>query len=77
MEIEQIKGNQVFKDCGKTVYEKDKIRNAPKGYQEIRVHYGFDVKHCGRFKVRLMADGHLTKDPNETVYSGLVPLRNL
>ena len=24
-----------------------------------------------------MADGHLTKEPNETVYSGLVSLRNL
>ena len=24
-----------------------------------------------------MADGHLTKDPNETVYSGVVSLRNL
>ena len=23
-----------------------------------------------------MADGHLTKEPNETVYSGLVSLRN-
>ena len=24
-----------------------------------------------------MADGHLTRDPNETVYSGVVSLRNL
>ena len=24
-----------------------------------------------------MADGHLTKEPNETVYSGVVSLRNL
>ena len=37
----------------------------------------FDVKHCGKFKARLAADGHLTKEPNETVYSGIVPLRNL
>ena len=37
----------------------------------------FDVKHYGKFKARLVADGHLTKEPNETVYSGVVSLRNL
>ena len=36
-----------------------------------------DVKHCGKFKAKLVADGHLTKEPNETVYSGVVSLRNL
>ena len=35
------------------------------------------MKHCGKFKARLVADGHLTKEPNETVYSGVVSLRNL
>ena len=77
MEIEQIKEYQVFKDCGIAVYEKGKIVNAPKGYQKIRAHFVFNVKHCGKFKARLVADGHLTKEPNETVYSGLVSLRNL
>ena len=43
LEIEQIKEYQVFKDYGKAVYEKDKIANAPKGYQNIRVHFVFDV----------------------------------
>ena len=37
----------------------------------------FDVKQCVKFKARLVADGHLTKEPNETVYSGVVSLRNL
>ena len=36
-----------------------------------------DVKHCGKFKAILVADGHLTKEPNETVYSGVVSLRSL
>ena len=49
-EIEQIKEYQVFKDYGKSVYEKDKIANAPKGYPKIRVHFVFDVKHCGNSK---------------------------
>ena len=63
LEIEQIKEYQVFKDFGKAVYEKNKITNAPEGHQKIRVHFVFDVKHFGKFKARLVADGHLTKEP--------------
>ena len=77
LEIEQIKVYQVFKVFGKAVYEKNKITNAPEGHQKIRVHFVFDVKHCGKFKARLVADGHLTKEPMETVYSGVVSIRNL
>ena len=77
LEIEQIKEYQVFKDHGKVAYEKGKIINAPKDHQKIRVHFMFDVKHCGKFKARLVADGHLAKQPNEMVYSGVVSLRNL
>ena len=77
MEIEQIKEYQVFKDFGKAVYDKNKITNAPEGHQKIRVHFVFDVKHCGKFKARLVADGHLTKEPMETVYSGVVSIRIL
>ena len=36
----------------------------------------FDVYHDGRHKARLVADGHLTKEPLETVYSGDVSLRS-
>ena len=53
LEIEQIKEYQVFKDFGKGVYDKNTITNAPKGHQKIRVHFVFDVKHCGKFKVDL------------------------
>ena len=77
MKIEQIKEYQVFRDFGKAVYDKNTITNAPKGHQKIRVHFVFDVKHCGKFKARLVADGHLTKEPMETVYSGVVSIRNL
>ena len=71
LKIEQIKEYQVFKDSGKAVYDKKHITNAPKRHQKIRVHYVFDVKHCGKFKARLVADGHFTKEPMETVYSGM------
>ena len=48
---------------------------APSGYKKIRVHFVFDVKHDGRHKARLVADGHLTDIPLESVYSGVVSLR--
>jgi len=47
----------------------------PTGYKKIRVHIIFDVKHDGRHKARLVADGHLTDIPLESVYSGVVSLR--
>ena len=46
--------------------------NAPPGYQII-----FAVKYDGRYKARLVADGHLTPEPVENIYSGVVSLRNL
>ena len=36
-----------------------------------------DVKHCGKFNTRLVADGYLTEEPNEIVYSGVVSFGNL
>ena len=59
----------MFKGHGKEKYEKGKVINAPKGHQKIRVHFVFDVKYSGKFKARLVADGHLTKEPTETVDS--------
>jgi len=67
-----------FKDLGKAKYDtKGKLSNAPEGYQKIRVHMVYDVKHDGRHKARLVADGHLTDIPLETVYSGVVTLKSL
>ena len=65
----ETKDNNKWKEA--TVYDKKHITNAPKGHQKIRVHFIFDVKHCGKFKARLLADGHFTKEPMETVYSGM------
>ena len=49
----------------------------PDGFQKIRVRFVYAVKHDGRFKARLVADGHLTKEPVESIYSGVVSLRSL
>lgn len=37
----------------------------------------YDVKHNGRHKAGLVADGHLTDVPDDSVYSSVVSLRGL
>ena len=68
LEMSQLDDYSTFKDVGKTI---------PEGYKKIRVHLVFDVKHDGRRKARLVADGHLTDIPLESVYSGVVSLRGI
>ena len=56
-------------------YDKQKkVMNAPHGYG---VHLIYAVKYDGRHKVGLVADGHLTPEPVESIYSGVISLRNL
>ena len=62
----------MFRKCEKAQYDKQKkVLNAPPGHQEIRVHIIFAVNYDGRHKARLVADGHLTPEPVESIYSGL------
>ena len=70
LELDQIDSYQAFQDLGKDA-------PAPIDYKKIRVHLVFDVKHDGRHKARLVADGHLTDTPVESVYSGVVSLRGI
>ena len=53
------------------------IINAPLNHQKIRVNLIFAVKHDGRHKARPVADGSLTPEPVENIYSGVVSLRHL
>ena len=67
-----------IKKWDKAILDKQKkVMNPPKGYHMIKVHLVFAVKFDGRHKARLVADGHLTPEPIETIYSGVVSLRNL
>ena len=50
VEMAQIKEYGVFKDCGKAKWKGKTITNASSGYQKIRVHFGFAVKHCGKIQ---------------------------
>src|SRR5687768_7881260 len=70
LEMESMEDYQVFKDTGMNV-------TPPPDYKTIRVHLIYDVKHDGRHKGRLVADGHLTNIPDDSVYSSVVSLRGL
>ena len=70
LELESMQAYNVFKDCGHKA-------EPPPGYKVIRVHLIYDIKHDGRHKARLVADGHLTDLPNESVYSSVVSLCGL
>ena len=77
-ELDSIHSYEVFKMHEKAQYDKQKkVLNAPPGYQKIRVHLIFAVKYDDRQKARLVADGHLTPGPVESIYSGVGSLRNL
>ena len=70
LEMEQLQEYSTFKNLGRGA-------SAPDGYKKIRVHFVFAVKHDGRHKARLVADGHLTETPIDSVYSGVVSLHSL
>jgi hypothetical protein len=70
LELKQIDEYQTFKDVGHL-----KTSQPTPEYKKIRVHFVFDVKHDGRHKARLVADGHLTDIPIDSVYSGVVSLK--
>ena len=62
LELTQIHEYKVFKDTGKAQFHDGKAVT-PDGFQKIRVHFVYAVKHAGKFKARPVADGHLIKEP--------------
>ena len=77
-EMDSIHSYEVFKKHEKAQYDKqEKVINAPQGYHKLRVHLILAVKYDGSHKARLVAGGHLTPEPVESIYSGVVSLRNL
>ena len=77
--MDQINEYKVFQDHGKTQIDPKsrRVSNAPNGYQKIKVHLIFVGKHDGRHKDRLVAGGHLTPDPIESIYSEVVSIRSI
>ena len=72
LEMEQLIDYNTFIDKG--TFSK---ANIPKGFQLIKVHLVFAVKHDGRHKSRLVSRGDLTTIPLTSVYAGVVSLRGL
>jgi hypothetical protein len=70
VELAQIDEYDTFEDVGK-------FGKVPVGFKKIRVHMVNDMKHDGRYKARLVAGGHLTETPIDSVYSSVVSLRGL
>ena len=70
LEMDQIKECKMFKDIrrAKTNNKSSQPSNAPVGYQKIRVHLVFTVKHYACHKARLVAGGHLAPEPVESIY---------
>ena len=71
-EMNQLDEYDTFIDKGN--FDK---RNIPPGHKKITAHLVFDVKHDGRHKARMVAGGHLTGTPLDSVYAGVVSLRGL
>jgi hypothetical protein len=70
LELAQLHEYDTFQDHG---YQGP----PPRGYKKIRTHLVYDCKHDGRHKARMVADGHLTDVPLDSVYSGVVSLRGI
>ena len=89
MDLDRINGNTKWADAEKL--EKNQLfeyetfddrghrssNRAPDGYKKINLHFVYDVKHDGRHKARVVAGGHLTETPLESIYSGVVSLRGI
>jgi len=69
-ELSQIDEYDTFTDKGEGY-------TPSQDYKKIRVHFVYAVKHDGRHKARLVAGGHLTETPIDSVYSSVVSLRGI
>ena len=67
LELAQLDEYNTFKDIGTGDLK-------PEGYKKIKVHFVYDVKYDGHHKAHLVAGGHLTDSPIDSIYSGVVSL---
>ena len=87
MELDQENGNTKWRDSEKKelgqIDDYETFLNMGKGYKpgpdykRINVHIVYAVKHDGRHKARLVAGGHLTDTPIDSVYSSVMSLQGV
>ena len=70
MEVSQLLGYDSFESLGKGA-------PIPEGYTKIPCHFVYDIKHCGKFKSRMVAGGNKTSNPTDSTYSGVVSLQGV
>ena len=70
LELSQVLDYGTFNDHGKG-------GKPPDSYKKITVRLVYAVKHDGRHKSRLVAGGHLTDTPIDSVCSSVVSLRGI
>ena len=87
LELDAANGNTRWQDTEKleldqidecdTFLDKGKDGGPGLGYKRINVHFVYAAKHDGRHKSRLVAGGHLTETPIDSVYSSVVSLKGI
>ena len=87
MELDHANGNTMWRDAEMTelnqIGEYQSFINKRVGFKpgfdfkKIRVHMVYAVKHDGHHKACLVAGGHLTETPVDSVYSSVVSLRGV
>ena len=87
LQLDKENGNTKWQDCTllelnqqaeySTFRNKGRDWTPEQGFKKINVHLVYAVKHDGRHKARLVAGGHLTGPPLESVYSSVVSLRGI
>ena len=70
LELSQIIDYNTFRDQGLHM-------PGPADHKKITVHFAYAVKHDGRHKARLVAGGHLTETPLDSVYSSVATIRGI
>jgi hypothetical protein len=70
LEIKQLFEYESFEDKGLGA-------PIPEKFTKIPTHFVYDVKHDGRHKARMVAGGHRTETPVDSVYSGVVSLAGI
>ena len=87
MELDRCNGNTKWADAERTevnqlfdyetFFDLGKGGIAPKGHKKICCHIVYIVKHDGCHKACLVAGGHLTDTPVESIYSSVISLKGL
>ena len=79
MELDHINEYQVFIGHGTAKYDpkSKRVTSATQRYKKFKVHLVFACKHDGCHKARLVSGGHLTPDPINSIYSGVVSTKSL